>query len=242
MHTNRIYLLAVCLAASSVHATPTDTSAPETTVRELAPAQLSAIRAIGRNVLAAKKSAVDDSADTEALGRLRSTVNSLVAVELETDTSTAITREGAVPTPRPALARAAERRATARADARVLVERLRERGGILASRSQAGSASDSTTAGLPIAAQRAQLFERLSNKLDAALVETGQARSAHLLELRGQLDSGGGRLHEGRPLGTPTLQAMPSTSQTPIRAVGAFEPPPTKPDKPRPRKLKQTAQ
>lgn len=236
MHTIHILPLAAAwLIALPVHAAPTETVDPETSVRELAPAQLAAIRAIGRNVLTAKKSAVDDPADAEQLGRLRAVVNALAAAELETDKSAVITPQGGES---PARALATDRRDAARADARALAAQLRERGGILASRAQAGE-SGTTSAGLPVAAQRAQLFERLAQKLDAALAEAGPERTARLMELRDQLDASKGRLREGRPLGTPTLQAMPSTSPTPIRAVGASEAKPAStPAKAKPRKPK----
>ena len=56
-------------------------------------------------------------------------------------------------------------------------------------------------------------------------------------ELRDQLDTRKGRLHDAPPLATPTLQAMPSTSPTPIRSVGASEARPrSTPVKAKPRK------
>lgn len=245
MHTIHILPLAAAwLIVLPAHAASTETIDPETSVRELAPAQLAAIRAIGRNVLAAKKSAVDDPADAEQLGRLRAAVNALAAAELEMDKSAVITPQGGEPPAHPAArALAAERRDAARADAHALSAQMRERGGLLASRAQAGSESGSTSAGMPIAGQRAQLFERLANKLDAALAETGQGRTARLMELRDQLDSRKGRLAEGRQLGTPTLQAVPSTSPTPIRAVSTSEAKPASaPAKAKPSKPRKTAQ
>ena len=225
----------------SAHAAPVNAqaeAATDSTVRELAPAQLAAIRAIGRTVLAAKKSATDDPADAEQLGRLRAAVDALAAVELETGDRAAITLQGGGSARSQAHTRAAERRDAARADARALAGQLRERGGILASRAQAGE-SGTTSAGLPVTGQRAQLFERLSSKLDAALSEAGPERAAKLLELRAQLDPRAGRLGEGRPLGTPTLQAVPSTSPTPIRAVETAEPKAqSTPAKAKPRKPK----
>lgn len=241
MHLNRIHLLAaVWVIAFPAHAAPSGVvDNPETSIRELAPAQLAAIRAIGRNVLAAKKSATDDPADAEELGKLRAAVNALVAAEREADTSTAITLQGREAAPQPARKRAAERRDTARADAHALAAQMRERGGILASRAQAGDQSGTTSAGLPVAAQRAQLFERLADRLDAALADGDPARMARLTELRDQLDTRKGRLHEAPRPSTPTLQAIPSTSKTPIRAVSASEAKPSStPIKAKPRKPK----
>lgn len=246
MPMNRFCLLAAAwLIASLAHAAPSDAVESETAARALAPAQLAAIRAIGRNVLAAKKSAADDPADAEQLGKLRAAVDALTAAELETDRSAVITRQDGESPARPAArAPAADRRDAARAEARALAAQLRERGGLLALRAQTGSESGPTSAGLPVAAQRAQLFERLATKLDAALAETGPERTARLMELRAQLDPRVGRLGEGRPLGTPTLQAVPSTSPTPIRAVSASEATPasTAPVKAKPRKSKKIAQ
>lgn len=228
MLPNRTQLLAIVLVISlPAHAAPSaagDKPEPEASVRELAPAQLAAIRAIGRNVLAAKKSAVDDTADAEQLGRLRATVNTLVAVELDSDNRAAITvQNGEAPTRPQAHALAAEQRDTARADARALAAQLRQHGDVLASRAQAGVDYGTTSAGLPVAGQRAQLFERLAQKLDAALADGEPEQLVKLVELQNQLAAGKGRLHEAPPTATPTLQAMPSTSATPIRAVSASE-------------------
>lgn len=244
MPMNRFRILAAAwLIASSAHAAPLDAQTeaePNTVVRELAPAQLAAIRAIGRNVLAAKKSAADDPADAEQLGRLRAAVNALAAAELETDKSAVITPQGgaspAHPTARPL---AADRRDAARADARARAEQVRRHGDLLASRALAGVDSGTTSAGLPVAGQRAQFFERLAQKLDAALAGSAPDRMARLIELQSQLAPGNARLHEAPPLATPTLQAMPSTSATPIRAVSASEVKPhSTPVKARPRKPK----
>lgn len=229
MLPNRTRFLAVAVLVMSLpaHAAPSDAGGepdPQASVRGLAPAQLAAIRAIGRNVLAAKKSAVDDPADAEQLGRLRAAVNALVAAELDADSRAVITlQNGEAPARIQARALAAERRAAARTDARALAGQLREHSGILASRAQAGAESGTTSAGLPVAGQRAQLFERLADKLDAALADGAPDRMARLTELRAQLDTRKGRLLEAPSPGTPTLQAMPSASITPIRAVGAFE-------------------
>lgn len=229
MLPNRTQLLAAAALVISLpaHAAPPDANAEpdsKTTVRELAPAQLSAIRAIGRNVLAAKKSAVDDPADAEQLGRLRAAVNTLVAAELNADDRASITvQSGEAPTLPQAHALAAEQRNTARADARALAAQLRQHGGVLASRALAGVESGTTSAGLPVAGQRAQLFDRLAQKLDAALADGEPERRVKLVELQNQLAAGKGRLHEAPPIATPTLQAMPSTSATPIRTVGASD-------------------
>ncbi|MFZ5828950.1 MAG: hypothetical protein ACOY3P_02640 [Planctomycetota bacterium] len=240
MHLNRIHLLAVVwVIAFPVHAAPSGAvNNPETSIRELAPAQLSAIRAIGRNVLAAKKSAVDDPADREQIIQLRAAVNTLVAAELDAGNRASITVQNGEAPVLPQAMLAAERRDTARADARARAVQARRHGDMLASRALAGDPG-TTSAGLPVAGQRAQLFERLAQKLDAALADGAPDRMARLIELQSQLAAGKARLHEAPPLATPTLQAMPSTSATPIRAVSASEAKPhSTPVKARPRKPK----
>lgn len=244
MLPNRTQLLAaaVLVILLPVYAAPPDANAepaPQTSVRELAPAQLSAIRAIGRNVLAAKKRAVDDPADREQISQLRAAVNTLVAAELDAGNRASITAQNGEAPVLPQAMLAAERRDAARADARARAEQVRRHGDLLASRALAGVDPGTTSAGLPVAGQRAQLFERLAQKLDAALADGDPERLARLIELQSQLASGKARLHEAPPIATPTLQAMPSTSATPIRAVGTSEAKPqAAPVKTRPRKPK----
>lgn len=198
-------------------------------VRGLAPAQIAAIRAIGRNVLAAKKSAVEDPADAEQLGKLRATVDTLIATELDSNIRVPITAQGqASASQGQAHAAAVELRETARADARAdaraLAGQMRQRGELMASRAQSGGEAETKSAGLPVSSLRAQLFERMAQKLDTALAVNNPDRVAQLYALRDQLQAGPGRLADA-PLthGTPTLQAMPSTSETPIRPVTASE-------------------
>lgn len=221
-------VLAVALAAAPglAHAAagdaPNATTAP---ARGLAPAQVAAIRAIGRNVLAAKKSAVDDPADAEQLGKLRAAVDTLIASELDAKMQAPITAQGdEAPGLSPARAAALDLREPARTDARALAGQLRQRAGRMASRAQSGGESEPKSAGFPVGSQRAQLFERMAQKLDAALAANDPERVAQLHALRDQLQAGPGRLVDA-PLthGTPTLQAMPSTSETPIRPVTASE-------------------
>lgn len=241
MYLNRIHLLAAAwLIAFPVHAAPSGAvDNPETSIRELAPAQLAAIRAIGRNVLAAKKRTADDPADREQISQLRAAVNTLVAAELDAGNRASITAQNGDAPVLPQAMLAAERRDTARTDARARAEQVRRHGGLLASRAHAGVDPGTTSAGLPVAGQRAQLFERLAQKLDAALADGATDRMAKLIELQSQLASGKARLHEAPPLATPTLQAMPSTSATPIRAVSASEAKPhSTPVKAKPRKPK----
>lgn len=193
--------------------------------RGLAPVQVAAIRAIGRNVLAAKKSAVEDPADAEQLGRLRATVDTLIATELDLKIRVPITAQGqASASQGQENAATVELRETARTDARAHAGQIRQRGELMASRAQSGGDTETKSAGLPVGSQRAQLFERMAQKLDTALAANNPDRVAQLYALRDQLQAGPGRLADA-PLthGTPTLQAMPSTSETPIRPVTASE-------------------
>lgn len=224
------------LAHAAAGDAPNATTAP---ARGLAPAQVAAIRAIGRNVLAAKKSAVDDPADAEQLGKLRAAVDTLIASELDAKMQAPITAQGEGASGlSPAHAAAIELRETARTDARILAGQLRQRGKLIAQRVQLGGVSESKSAGMQMGSQRAQLFDRAAQKLDAALAANDSERVVQLHALRDQLQAGPGRLVDA-PLthGTPTLQAMPSTSETPIRAVSASEEkPPSAPVKAKPRK------
>lgn len=218
----------VLLAATSVahaQAPETQSTADAAAVAHgLAPAQIAAIRAIGRNVLAAKKSAVEDPADAEQLTKLRAAVESLIAVELDPKNRAPITIQGtASASQSPAHAAAATRRDTARTDARALAGQIRQRGELMASRAQSGGESETKSAGLPVGGQRAQLFERMAQKLVAALAANDSDRVAQLHALRDQLQAGRGRLVDAPLTPTPTLQATPSTSPTVIRPVNASE-------------------
>ena len=194
-------------------------------VRELAPAQLTAIRAIGRNVLAAKKSAVEDPADAAQLSTLRAMVDTLIATDLALKAPIPITLQGGeTPATSPARAAALTLRETTRTEARAFAVQMRQRSAQMASGAQSAGASGTTSAGMPVANQRAQLFERMAQKLDTALAANNLDRVAQLHVLRDQLQAGRGKLVDA-PLthGTPTLQAMPSTSETRIRPVTAAE-------------------
>lgn len=194
-------------------------------VRELAPAQLTVIRAIGRNVLAAKKSAVEDPADAAQLSALRTMVDTLIATDLDPKIPAPVVLQGAeTPATSPARAAALTLRETTRTEARAFAVQLRQRSAQMASSAQSGEASGTTSAGMPVANQRAQLFERMAQKLDTALAANNPDRVAQLHALRDQLQAGRGKLVDA-PLthGTPTLQAMPSTSETRIRPVTAAE-------------------
>ena len=210
-------------AAANVSAAQVTETAP----RALSPTQLSAIRSLGRNVLVARKSGGVDTADAEQLARLRTTVNALITVDLEPSIragSSMEAQEGGEQ--RVSRERIAVLRDSTRADARALAAQLRQRGGLLASRARSGS--DTASAGARLAGQRAQVFERVADKLDTALSGAEPDRVARLTELRDQIAPRSTHLLDAPHLSTPTLQAMPSDSATPIRAVSASKANPRK--------------
>jgi len=186
-------------------------AASEAAKHALSPMQLSAIRAVGRDVLAAKKSGSDDPADTEQLARLRSTLDALIAVDMDPRNRPSITVLGKESSEqRKSRERVAALRESARVDARVLATQLQNRGEIKAARAQTTPDKDTRSAGMPIGAQRARLFERWATKLDAVLIQGNAERLSQLRELRDQLRPTRGGIYEPSIVGTPTLQAMPA--------------------------------
>ncbi|MBT0960255.1 hypothetical protein [Denitromonas iodatirespirans] len=209
-------LALLSLAATSAYAAERPAQAPaaarEAAVRTLSPAQITAIRAVGRNVLAAKKSAAEDGADAAQLSRLRASLDAVIAADLDPRNRTPITVQGEESgAQRKARQRVASLRESARADARAVAAQLRSRGELKAAHARSAPEQDTRSAGLPIGEQRARLFERWTQKLDAALADDGAQRVVQLRELQEQLRPTKGRVSEA-PLthGTPTLQAMPA--------------------------------
>lgn len=187
-------------------------AASEAAPRTLSPAQLGAIRGISRNVLAAKKSGSEDSADAAQLASLRASLDALIAADLDPRNRTPITVQGQESgEQRSVREKVARLRESARADARAVAAQLRSRGELKAAHARSQPGQDTRSAGLPIGEQRARLFERWAQKLDAALAEGNEDRTAQLRELRDQLHATKGSVNEA-PLThrTPTLQAMPA--------------------------------
>lgn len=214
---------------------------PSTALQGLSPERLAAIRAVGRNVLAAKKSGGEDVADAEQLARLRDTVDRLIAAERDPGGRTPITiqgQEGVIQ--RRTQENTHATKAAALADARALAGQLRQHADLMDSRVRTDRQADTTSAGLPIGEQRARQFARWAQEIDESLAD--DRRTARLLELRGRLQATRRGLSDVPLPGTPTLQAMPSTSETPIRAVETTEstqqaaPAGTPPAKPKTRK------
>ncbi|TDP78732.1 hypothetical protein EV672_11710 [Aquabacterium commune] len=211
-------LLALFSLLSFAHAETTTTqpfNVPQTSItaaRGLSPEQIAAIRKVGRNVLAAKKSGQEDGSDAAQLASLRASVDALITANLAPENRAAIAAQDLSNGGEPRGRRArADGRESARAQARALVSQLRQRSEIKSAQFRSSSEAQVHSAGLAIGEQRARLFERLAQKLDVALTDDGVNRASHLRELRTQLEASFGGVSEA-PLnhGTPTLQAMPS--------------------------------
>lgn len=236
MNNHRHKTLAALLALLSLSALPAQAAeramrapaaaAGEAVPRALTPAQLTAVRAVGRGVLAAKKSGSEDSADAAQLASLRASLDALIAADLDPRNRMPITVQGQEESgaQRTAREKAASLRESARADARALAAQLRSRGELKAAHARSQPAQDTRSAGLPIGAQRARLFERWAQKLDAALADGNEDRIGRLRELRVQLRATKGGMTEA-PLtrDTPTLQAMPAGFVPPKNSGAAKE-------------------
>jgi hypothetical protein len=212
MATLTVLMSLSMLSAQAAESASSTVKGNEAEARTLSPTQLTAIRAVGRNVLVAKKSGSDDPADAEQLARLRGTLDALIAVDQDPNNRIPITAQGRESNQqRMKREHIAALRESARADARALATQLRQRGEIKAARAQTTPDKDTHSAGLPIGAQRARLFERWSAKLDAALIQDSAERLAQLRELRDQLRPAQSSISEPRIVpDTPTLQAMPA--------------------------------
>jgi hypothetical protein len=215
-------VLAVLLAMLGLIAAPAQAAdrppqslaatAGEVAGRSLNAAQLTAIRGIGRYVLAAKKSGSEDGADAAQLARLRASLDQLIAADHDLGNRAPITVQGQEASEqRKAREKVVSLRESARTDARVLASQLRQQGELKIAHVRSQPEQGSHSAGLPISEQRARLFERWAQKLDGALAEGNEGRIGQLRELREQLRTTQSSVNEA-PLahGTPTLQAMPA--------------------------------
>lgn len=208
-------LLCLLLATTAQGAEPvtqsTEGSGPENVRAPLSAAHIHSIRAIGRGILAAKKTGTEDATDAEQVERLRVALARLIAADFDPQARGPISVQGHESNAqRSARKAAADLRAAVRADAHTLASRLHAHSRRKAA--YARSATDDTrSGGLRIGAQRARLFERWADQLDAALAEGTKDRMGQLLALRAQVRSTHGGLTSA-PLsrGTPTLQAMPA--------------------------------
>lgn len=180
--------------------------------RALSPTQLAAIRGISRNVLAAKKSGSDDGADAAQLASLRASVDQLMAVDLDPKNRAPITVQGQESGEQGRTReKVAKLREVARSNAAAMASQLRRRGELNVAHLRSQPEQDTRSAGMPIGEQRARLFERWAQKLDAALADDGANRAAELRTLREQLRvTRGGLSNVPLTHDTPTLQAMPA--------------------------------
>lgn len=179
--------------------------------RGLAPEHLQVVRAVSQNVLMAKARSTADLFDNQRLERLRATINQLLAAEFDPQNQGLVTVEGQeTKDQRKSRSVIAERRAKAHADGREVSREIRERARRNGSRAQGGQTTDAVSGGYSVEHQRARLFERWADKLDAALADNNPERVPQLLALRGQLQPNkGGLIDAPLTYSTPTLQAMP---------------------------------
>jgi hypothetical protein len=204
------------LSAASVQAAEISTpNVPVPVYKEphaLNPVQITAIRGISRSVLAAKKSGADNGDDAAQLASLRSTVDALIAADLDAAKDAPITAQGLESNEqRKVREKVVSLRKAARTEASGLVKQLRLRSERKKAVAQDSPEVDTRSAGLPVGGQRARMFEQWAQKLDAALADGNERRTVQLRELRVQLQAKqGGAIEAPYPRGTPTLQAMPA--------------------------------
>ena len=199
----------------------TEPAAGQAPVHALTPAKLEAIRSVGRNVLMAKKLGPESTTDQDQIATLRKAVDDLIAAQFDPAHRSAITVQGQVSAQAQAQrSRAASLRREAHTRAQDVTARLRRRADTLDQRAEA-RATDAHSGGLPIGAQRARTFARLSERLDTALAAPEAERLGQLRQLRAQLRTAqGGLVDAPRSRGTPTLQAMPAGFD-PAKHMGA---------------------
>lgn len=181
------------------------------------PDQLGVIRIISRNVLAAKHSGVEDGADAAQLANLRAMVDRLVLAELEAAKQGTQDATGKEATPRTTPEGAEGLTAAARADASGVATQLRLRSEHLQARSRSGPEAAVLSAGHAVGEQRARLFDRWAEKLDVALGQEGNERTARLLALRDQLRPASQAVLREGPVEQfqPTLQVRAAQRRTP---------------------------
>lgn len=213
-------LIVVVLLVTSAHAAEnnmprSDTSISDYSARHaLSPAQINAIRAMGRNVLAAKKTADKDNDDAiEELSRLRASLDQFIAVNIDPQNRSPITVQGQEESAEELHSREtiSGQRKAAHSKALELTGQFREHAALLSSQKQKKTEKNDTSAGFPLGSQRALIFERLAQKLETALDKDNPDQFGQLRQLQDQLRSTQGGLSEA-PLnhGTPTLQSMPA--------------------------------
>ncbi len=121
-------VLASSLHHQTGHAQQSDQSrAPALNARPLSATQLTAIRSVGRHVLAAKKSGAEDGEDAAQLTKLRASLDALIAAELDPKNRTPITVQGQESSEQSRTrAAVAKLRESARSDGQAVVSQLRQ--------------------------------------------------------------------------------------------------------------------
>lgn len=184
----------------------------ESAMRELSPVQINAIRLVGRHILTAKKSGQEDATDNAELLNLRAKVDDLIATDIQLNVQQSITPQGQQNNePRSLGKRNLATRDNALTSARTLSNKMRSHATSRMALADQADELSSKSAGLPIGKQRAEMFGKWADKLDAALADDGSGRLTKLQALRTQLQSTDGKISAAPTnRGTPTLQAMPS--------------------------------
>jgi hypothetical protein len=206
-----ISVLSGAHATDSIAPSMPATMANKTAMGGLNPAQLSAIRGISRNVLAAKKGTVDDGADAAQLASLRTSLDKLIEMDLDTSNRLPITLQSQETIAQgKTSSKFASLRTAAIVDLRAIATQIRSRGELHAARAHGDAKAAQPIVGMHRGANRSRLFERWADKIDAALAADGVERTSKLRLLREQLHTTNRLSDVPITHGTPTLQAMPA--------------------------------
>lgn len=193
-----------------------DFSQEAATPHALSPTQISVIRMVGRNILAAKKSGQEDGSDKAQLDNLKNTVDQLISVQINSQSViTPVSEQAAQTQDRQQTSklnkRDSEARDTAFTHAKDFSKKLRQQNESRMALTAQSPELEAHSAGLPVGTQRAAMFQKWADKLDDALAQDDHTRMTKLIGLRMQLQSVDGQVSEAPyNRGTPTLQAMPS--------------------------------
>lgn len=187
----------------------------------ISPVQLSVIRGISRNVLAAKKNRTANNEDVVQLAELRTELDALIAAELEAEdhkttpvepnSGASVRREnmdasaqGPIP-PRMAAMHAAGRDLASK-----LNRRAKRKNQFHLSRPDSDlTGNEKLLNGFPLTEQRTHLFDRWGKSLDAALAAEDADRVVQLQNLRNSLNAVKEAAYMATPIDdTPTFRTM----------------------------------
>jgi len=222
--TVRTDALRACLTAilfSTMHVHAADRIAPldnrthqnESVLRSLSPVQMNVIRSVGRHILTAKRHSQDGLADNEQLAILREGIDRLISAEGSLSAQSVITSQ--VHGNNEQLTTRTQNKLSrdmALNQAKQLSQQLRSHHQLAKTMLEEQPTAEKTlSAGLPIGKQRAEMFEKWADKLDAALADDEGERLTKLQMLKAQIQSAdANKLIAPIEHGAPTLQAMPS--------------------------------